>query len=380
MDSPAWPLGSSPLPNLQRSHQNPVVGNAGVTISRRVHLARLLQDAHADQKHNTRALEESYHALRTSTRTLERRWATYCKELEHELDAPDWQGIGQGPQYIPERQRYHQPRDLDVARLDEAEVAISEYQLRRTMHDRTQTGYSRKDEYEWHPYTGEPVSSSSNRPRSNALQRPQPHDLASPPRNDDAKRPRLPTYDFASRSLEPQNPPSRQSAESRASSPTVPKLPARKASLPTREQLVALSEQARQRLVSAHFGALPIATPIINIVPPTPPESRQGIPGLQQRPRSVRAVDATSSVPQSPQSDSPTRPRLVGVNDHHDLSLRSSPVNSTEGQEVQVTHEKLRYQPGVDGHWMPRNIMTAPGGRARLRKRMKGEAGEQRRG
>ncbi|KAL8691223.1 MAG: hypothetical protein Q9218_003499 [Villophora microphyllina] len=55
-------------------------------------LAQELREAHEKQKRDCRLLETRYHALRQSTRELERRWDIYCKELEGELGVTHWRG------------------------------------------------------------------------------------------------------------------------------------------------------------------------------------------------------------------------------------------------------------------------------------------------
>ncbi|KAL8633173.1 hypothetical protein Q9189_001073 [Teloschistes chrysophthalmus] len=65
--------------------------SARVPSARLLSLAHYLQDAHDKQRRNCQRLETQYHALRRSTRDLERYWGLYCAELEDELGIPYWQ-------------------------------------------------------------------------------------------------------------------------------------------------------------------------------------------------------------------------------------------------------------------------------------------------
>ncbi|KAL9009698.1 MAG: hypothetical protein Q9173_005296 [Seirophora scorigena] len=215
-------------------------------VPRRVHLAQALQEAHTVQVRNSRTLEQSYHALRVSTRALERRWDLYCTELNHGLDAPHWRNV-QGHPRQPER--YQQLNVVDELDQDGAEPAIGEYQLRR------------------------PQAPAWDRPESVPLQERQAAWPLPSPRAD-AQGPHLPGQDFpVERHPLRQNPPTQESARSYA---LVLKRPnTRIAELPSREQLMKLSELVRQRVLSTQVApqSTTTAKPTINIIPPTPPEA-----------------------------------------------------------------------------------------------------------
>ncbi|KAL8987020.1 MAG: hypothetical protein Q9177_003736 [Variospora cf. flavescens] len=389
--------------NIRDAEARQTHGNVAEVVPRRVHLAQALQKAHIVQARNTRALEQSYHALRASTRAMERRWDLYCTELEYGLDAPHWQDVLRHPCQMEEYQQRNVVEDMDE---DGAEAAIGESHLRRTQ------------------------ASSPGRRETNILQERQAAWSLTPPYAT-AQGPQVPRQDVPVE-CHPlrQNPPAQNLATSYALAPgmhnardaeqsahersvglseqdrqrclstqaasqqlakscvVAPKTPyTRHASLPRREQLAQLSELARQRHFSTQFEAQSTTTakPSINIIPPTPPQTRKGLVGLQQQPRSTTVVESTQFRPQSPEMYFHSRqPQSVTLPGTIDSDFCKFPTVVKGRQEVPITHETISYQPGVEGHWVPRTEPTMRHAecswRAKLQKKRKGEAAGRRRG
>ncbi|KAL8773183.1 MAG: hypothetical protein Q9209_001859 [Squamulea sp. 1 TL-2023] len=319
--------------------------------SGRIRLALLLQEAHDQQKCNTRILEESYHALRTSTRRLELCWMKYCNELERELDVSNWKDITRGPTSVEEIERY-QP-ELNANRL----VGDKFPDLPSA------------DSDSWQPPTHEPPSPPHARPRSNDLQTPQPQHLTTT-----VQGPReipTPTHIFPLRyNTTPYSRPKLAPSELQGPQP-VPastiNIPKRHASLPTREFLVALNQQPRQEIPSTSYHRSP-ADPNR---PPTPhPQHRNS-----HKAGRAHSVD----IP-------PPLPKLPHAYSNSNANESTGKTYTVEGFKPPVTHETFAYEPGVYGHGgSPSNGENAAmsdadltrkhrsGGRARLHKRRKSE-------
>ncbi|KAI4120137.1 MAG: hypothetical protein LQ345_000093 [Seirophora villosa] len=324
-NNPDWPIGLpivGPYGNIGHAEAQQTYDGVAEVVPRRVHLAQALQEAHTVQVRNTRALEQNYHALRGSNQASERRWDLYCTELDHGIDAPHWQNVRGHPR---QSERYQQLNLVDELDQDGAEAAIGKYQLRRPQAPA------------WERLESEPLQE-----RQAAWPLPSPRA--------DAQGPQLPGQDFpGERHPLRQNPPTQESA--RSYTLAVKRRNTRIAELPSREQLVELSELVRQRVLSSQVAAQSTTTakPIINIIPPTPPETQERIVGLQQQPRSMRVVELISSVSQSPEIYPLSRPWSVNLHGNADSNLSTCPTFSTEGHEVPITHEKRVYQPGVEG-------------------------------
>ncbi|KAI4204990.1 MAG: hypothetical protein LQ348_001213 [Seirophora lacunosa] len=348
-NNPDWPFRLpivGPYGNIGRAEAQQTYDGIAEVVPRRVHLAQAVQETHTVQVRNTRALEQNYHALRVSNRALERRWDLYCTELEHGIDASHWQNV-RGHSRQPER--YQQLNVVDELDQDGAEAAIGKYQLRRPQAPA------------WERLGIDPLQE-----RQAAWPLPSPRA--------DAQGPQLPGQDFpVERHPLRQNPPTQESMRSYALAVKRPNT--RIAELPSREQLVELSELVRQRILSTQVATQSTTTakPIINIIPPTPPETQQRIVGLQQQPRSMRAVvDLTSPVSQSPEIYPLSRPWSVNLHGNADSDFSRCPTFSTERHGIPITHETRVYQPGVEGHWVPQKEpsmrQAKPGWRSRLQK------------
>ncbi|KAL8962368.1 MAG: hypothetical protein Q9193_001210 [Seirophora villosa] len=313
-NNPDWPFRLpivEPYGNIGHAEAQQTHDDIAEAVPRRVHLAQALQEAHTVQVSNTRAPEQSYHTSRGSNRAL-----------ENGTDALHyWQNVRGHPR---QPERYQQLNVVDELEQDGAEAAIGEYELRR--------------------------------PQAPAWE------------------PQLPAQDFpVERHPLRQNPPTQESAGFYA--PALKRRNTRIAELPSREQLVELSELVRQRVLTAQVAAQSTtsANPTINIIPPTPPETQERIVGLQQQPRSMRAVDLTSSVSLSPEIYPLGRPWSVNLHGNANSDFSRYPTFSTEGHGVPMTHETRVYQPGVEGHWLPPKESSMrqakPGWRSRLQKK-----------
>ncbi|KAL8990143.1 MAG: hypothetical protein Q9169_008198 [Polycauliona sp. 2 TL-2023] len=288
----------------------------------RIRLAHLLQEAHAAQKYNTRRVEESYHALRTSTRRLERLWSSYCEELERELGVDNWK---------------------DIARLsaskgvfDKDRPDADDYQVGGDRFPDLPSPDSTPDPLTRDPLTREPPTLRT-RPQSNNLQASQrqfqpPIPIIQEPQVS-ASTHNLPSrYNTAPSSrrkpkpYEVQAPPPGSSLQI-----TMPMIPKRHASLPplpTREYLVALSNSP----ASTH----PEPRTSQNAARPDARESPQPIPNL-------RNADFHGNT-------------NYGNANHNSANHRSAGQNPNQPYTVEdfrnpMTHEALTYGPSVEGHW-----------------------------
>lgn len=133
MGFPDWPLDYVPLSidegnlssgNTSQPSTQQMSYDERESERRRDHFRQLLHQAKTDNKRNIRALEETYHSLRASTRLLDRRWQSYCGELEQELRILKWQN-NQGGQM-------HMHRS---SKRERSEYVDGEADLRRPMRD-----------------------------------------------------------------------------------------------------------------------------------------------------------------------------------------------------------------------------------------------------
>ncbi|KAL8895435.1 MAG: hypothetical protein Q9192_003642 [Flavoplaca navasiana] len=317
------------------------------TPSNRDGLAQLLQEAHDTQKHNTRRLEESYHALRTSTRRLERVWSKYCEELERELGVKSWRDVSRFPDSIGMLEQHGLHLDVQQVEGDRFPDLTS------------------ADSSSQHPSTSKPPNVCT-RQRSNNLQIPR---FQPQPASTIIQGPRpvtAPTQSFPSRyNTTPssrQKPAPYELQGPRPISSSQIEIPKRHASLPTREYLVSLSTSR----------------------PSNPqPQQRTHHPGTK--------LDSVEDVPPLPKLDdayfrskkdydygSLTDGQKVNEN-HRSADHTPGKKYTVEAFKVPMTHEALTYEPGVQGHWGgPSNGKTEdqgmkrkPGsvGRARLQKK-----------
>ncbi|CAL8576923.1 hypothetical protein XPA_002785 [Xanthoria parietina] len=279
------------------------------TTSSRIRLAQLLQEAHETQKYNTRRVEESNHALRTSTRRLELCWTNYCNELERELAVKNWKDIARGPASIDTVGQY--PPDSETSRIRGGKYSGLPPPNRSSRH---------------HP-TSEPP----------ALQiRPQPtnpqthqHQQSSPNVHGPREIPEQ-THTFPSRyktapSLRQKPAPSELQGPRPVPASEI-NLPNRRASLPTREFLVALSTSR----------------------PETPYHERRNTDGATER------YEVEVTPPLARLGD--VHPRGGNANqgsaDHHRSATHSGGKPYTvEAFETPMSHEALSYESGVQGHW-----------------------------
>ncbi|KAL8649207.1 MAG: hypothetical protein Q9226_005671 [Calogaya cf. arnoldii] len=316
------------------------------TTPSRIRLAQLLQEAHETHRYNTRKIEESYHALRASTRRLDVCYTNYCKELERELDVEHWKDLPRGPPSMEVLEQH-----LPVTNVD------------RTGGEKFPDLPSPESSSRHPPCSSTPPA----RPRSNNLAPPQPQSLSpnvqgpramAPPTNTVPSR-----YKTAPSSR--QKPPSNELQGPRPiTSPTdVP--PRRHASLPTRESLVALSNDA----------------PLTSHPPPQKHHNRASAPDATERPQhSSKPVDAYyhSSEHRGNEHRGSEHRGNANYSDanyghvyhshanhgnanhsnaNHNYAHHGS-TNQTTGQKYTVdafknptTHEALNYQPGVQGSW-----------------------------
>ncbi|KAI4277267.1 MAG: hypothetical protein LQ337_001914 [Flavoplaca oasis] len=315
------------------------------TPSYRDRLAQLLQEAHDTQKYNTRRLEEGYHALRTSTRRLERLWSTYCEELERELGVKRWQDVTRFPDSIGILKQHGLQLDVQQVEGDRFPHLTS------------------ADSSSQHPSTSKPPNVGT-RPRSNNLQIPQPQ-----PASPIIQGPRpitAPTQSFPSRyNTAPssrQKPAAYELQRPRPISSSQIEIPKRHASLPTREYLVSLSTSR-----------------------PSDPQPQQRTNHQETKP------DAVEDLPPLPKLDDAyfqskkhydngtlTDGKKVNAN-HRSADQIPGKKYTVEAFKVPMTHEALAYEPGMQGHWGgPSNGKTEdqgmkrkPGsvGRAKLQKK-----------
>lgn len=362
MDVLTRPFRSASSPHVRRGQETPLADNMkssrtnkqlpdavdGTAPPRRLHLAQLLREAHTEQKRNTRALEESYHALRKSTRLLEQRWERYCNELERELNASNWRGAPPAPVDSYEGRRSMPDLDKDAANSleDNAAVRPVDSPKRTRKRDLPQVHkfpeVSSTGEFDWHNTTGKPTGSPTGRSRSNAIQhlesqRP-PACSSSLPKAEEPPTVMhaLPLRPTESRPSHKVRLPLGFPGSNTTQLPTS-KTPAWPASLPTREQLVALSEQSRHRL-------LPAKPPAINIIPSTPPQSPQSTMTLQELPPPVRITDFNSHIHQSTESYSHYRPQQASMNGKVNFSLPHAQTKATKKEKATLAHETSTHQ------------------------------------
>lgn len=329
--------------------------------SRLAHLALLLQEAQTQHKLSTRKLEESYHALRTSTRLLERRWLIYSNELERELNDRSRKDVPSG-----------QANNEDAAKDSELDTtSVGGDTLLNQQYSYTSSQPSD---------TGEPLSSPRTRPRSNILQTPR----AQPPSNVQGPREMLPaTQTFPSRY---NTTPSRSHDAHELQGPRLmssPKanIPTRHASLPTREYLVSLNEQSG-RQSSTNASSIHLTSPKGLNRPPTPHPQHHHISGRAE-PDRVNVPPPIPPIPSLQYTNSYVRSR-PGLTTTDQVPGR---VYTVEQFQPPMTHETLTYEPGVQGHWggpsVEGNSLNAghggitrgqgSGGRTRLQKKRKSD-------
>ncbi|KAI4191524.1 MAG: hypothetical protein L6R41_000058 [Letrouitia leprolyta] len=314
------------------------------TSQTHAHLAQLLREAHAEQKRNTRTLEESYHSLRKSTRLLESRWKNYCTLLEQEINAPKWKD---NPRQATE---VHEGRGRRLSKnptkLAELKTNVTRVESSGAPQGDAFFGTSSPKVYHGHSPLGE---STGGRPRSNAIHR---SDYRGPPafsRLSEASEPstkihNLPSPLTASRASHEVRIPNGFLKESETQSPTSTTT-ARYASLPTQEQLVALSERSRQYLSLTK-------PPATSTTSPTLPRSPQTTTTSQELHPPVMISDFSSPVHRPTPSYSHYRPQQVNEDGAINFSLPHAQVNVTKKQEATRLHGILPQQSKTDGHWV----------------------------
>lgn len=281
------------------------------TTPDRTRLAQLLQEAQETQKYNTRRVEESYHALRTSTRRLELCWTNYCNELERELDVNNRKDIPRGPDSIEAIKQY-QP-DLDVNRTGRdkfPDLPSPERSSRR-------------------PPTGKPPSTHA-RPRSNNLQTHQ-HQETSPNVHGPRAIP-APTHTFPSRyNTTPSSRPKLAPCELQGSRPISASkinIPKRHASLPTREYLVALSTSL-----------------------PSTPHHQQRNTDEAAEPNAMGITPPLAKLDEVYSYSNANRGNVSYGNAHHSNANQTiGKTYTVEAFKTPMTHEALTYEPGGQGH------------------------------
>ncbi|KAL8938938.1 MAG: hypothetical protein Q9216_003624 [Gyalolechia sp. 2 TL-2023] len=365
MDVLTRPFRSAPSPHVPRGQEtsssddmrspltdkqlHDIVGST--TPPRRIHLAQLLREAHTEQKRNTRSLEESYHALRKSTRLLEQRWGSYCNELERELNASSWRSAPRAPVALSERVERPRPdRSRNAVNSMEKNADVATVESPKELHEwdfpQARRGYqfpemSYPERYDWHAPTGEPTGSRPGRSRSNTIQHPgiqRPPVCSSSPKAGDLSigvhtLPLLPAESPSSHEVRvPLGLPGSGTPPSQTS-----KAPAWHASLPTREQLVELSEHSRPRF-------RPARPPVINLIPPTPPQSPQSTMESQEILPPVRIADFNSPIYQSSQSYSPYESQQASINGMVNFSLPHAQMRTTKKQEPAMVDKNSKHQ------------------------------------
>ncbi|KAL8854289.1 MAG: hypothetical protein Q9221_001003 [Calogaya cf. arnoldii] len=327
------------------------------TTPSRIRLAQLLQEAHETHRYNTRKIEESYHALRASTRRLDVCYTNYCKELERELDVEHWKDLPRGPPNIEVLEQHQPVTNVDRTGGEKFPDLPSPERSSR------------------HP----PCSSTPRaRPRSSNLPPPQPQPQHSSPNVQGPRAMAEPTntfpspYKTAPSSRQRPAPYEHELQGPRPIASPTDVTPRRHASLPTREYLVALSTNG----------------PLDSHPPQQKHINRASAPDATERPRhSSQPVDAYYHSNEHRGSEhrgsgnahygnANHRDTYHGHANHgngdysnaehgsanrgyanHDHAHHGS-TNQTTGQKYTVdafknpmTHEALNYQPGVQGHW-----------------------------
>ncbi|KAL8932641.1 MAG: hypothetical protein Q9211_006202, partial [Gyalolechia sp. 1 TL-2023] len=237
-------------------------------------------------------------------------------------------------------------------------------------------------EYNGHIPIGEPTGSPPGRSRSNAIQHLEPQRQPACSDLPKAGEPTTGMHTLPSRPAESRSPhavrlPLGSPASHTTQSPTG-KTPAGPASLPSREQLTALSEQSRQRLSAAQ-------PPAINIIPPTPPQSPRRIAKPPELLPRVRMADFHSPIHRQPaQSYSRYRPPPASRNGIVNFSLpHAHSWAATKDQEALWAHETTAHQSRMEGRLRPHDTQDSLkgrrsriGSRARLRKRRRDDVGQ----
>ncbi|CAO1596472.1 hypothetical protein XANCAGTX0491_000317 [Xanthoria calcicola] len=336
-----FPQGSPSIVYFSHSSNREAKTMAGPTTPSRIRLAQLLQEAHETQKYNTRRVEESYHALRTSNRRLELCWTNYCNELERELGVKNWKDIARDPASIETVGQY--PPDSDTSRIRGDKYSDMPSPNRSSRH---------------HPISEPPALQT--RPQST---NPQTHQHQQPSPNVHGPR-GIPesTHTFPSRYNTA--PSSRQKpAPSELQGPRpVPaseiNMPNRRASLPTREFLVALST-SRPEIPYHHEQRNNDGATERYVVEVTPPSAWLG----DVQPRGGNAnhgnADYHRSASHHRSADHHRNASHHRSADHHDSAKYQRSAShqgsgkpyTVEAFETPMSHEALSYESGVQGHW-----------------------------
>ncbi|KAL8673453.1 MAG: hypothetical protein Q9168_002120 [Polycauliona sp. 1 TL-2023] len=272
----------------------------------RIRLAHLLQEAHQTQKYNTRRLEESYHALRTSTRRLELLWSDYSQELERELGVINWKEV---------------PRlstGMGIVQKQQPELNIDGDQG-GSFSDLSSPAPFSFDGSQNPPPTYKPPPTLRARARSDNLQAPQPQSPLPTPTIQEP--PATPAHTIPSRyrtapsARRKPTPNERQAAHPPTSFLEVNTgIPRRHASLPTREYLVALSNSS---------ASIPY-------------------PGLTKSHEAAQPDAKASHVPNT----------YSHSNANHASAIQNiGQTYAVEDFRNPMTHEALSYERGVQGHW-----------------------------
>ncbi|KAL8952411.1 MAG: hypothetical protein Q9222_001688 [Ikaeria aurantiellina] len=300
--------------------------------AKRCHLAQQLHEAHLDQRRNVRALEESYHALRTSSRLLDRRYSSYIALLEEELQVRSWRDVREVSN-VAQLVQYQTELDIqnEITTLTQNATArqwMNKYYSAGDIHRTSavnDSGYDSQpmptDKYQ-HTLTGEHSAFPRTRSPSSTLQQHQGPWMPSPSSDQGYQSLSLPFHDATSQDR---------------SSP-----PRNQAMMPIREQLVELSERARQGLRSQECPA----QPSITVTPASPPQPRGHIDSIQTSQLNRHAVVA------SPRRILPTAVKqqemLMGVRTPDQKQDQMLPPI---GSGRPTTHEANYHRPGVLGHF-----------------------------
>ncbi|KAL8814622.1 MAG: hypothetical protein Q9223_006163 [Gallowayella weberi] len=288
--------------------------------TRLVRLTRLLHEAHEQQKYNIRRLEESYHALRTSTRLIDRRW----KELECEINGNNWEYIPKDPTKMTEAETY--PSEFDFTKSG-CGVVFPSLPSSHTSWQLSDTGES---------------ALPRTRPRSNNLQAPRPQsplNIQGPP----GMPP--PTHDIPSH--DKSTPPARPNPSHDPQGPWPPSLPktntpTRHASLPTREYLVALAHPSDQQNFPKSSAAVHTTSPKgIMDRPPTPHPQHATIRNGDLKPSAAAKIPPPPMPPLPPGMKSYTRFHCPRVTDK---------IHTADGITPSMPYENLTHAPST-AHW-----------------------------
>ncbi|KAL8709064.1 MAG: hypothetical protein Q9220_006085 [cf. Caloplaca sp. 1 TL-2023] len=300
--------------------------------SKRSYLAQILQEAQSDQRRTVRNLEQSYHALRTSSRLLDQRYSTYIKSLEEELHARSWRDSQEVSNFASLVQ-YQEELDIHDEIAIRAQKAAAKHDVnpsysaetsyRASMaHDRGRTNQPKPMREHQQTHTGEHSANLKVRPSLSDLQQPQGSWMVSPNSNQGHQELFSPIHDAAYQALAPR--------------------PPAQASRFTREQLMALGERARQR---RHSPEKP-APPAITTTPASPTHP-------VERFRSTRTsrLNAHATVPAPQRNLSAAvgqQEGSLGIRASHEAPAK---ILSTTGPSIATAHEVHYYRPGVLGHF-----------------------------